>query len=186
MPVLQIWNMNNNMGCVCTRVLAYRLVWEDMHAFISGCAPLVCVCVWLLTALPRGKNRSLIKTACACMFVCVYLYLVLHVGLPSDVPQETFNCTSPNNSCTVDINISNVAHPFCITVTAHSPRGDTRSDRRCQSGRKEGEGILLLHPSACFAFTFSFLTPSLAMSLCIFLSLSPSPQWSCPQWHWQV
>ncbi|XP_029900804.1 interleukin-6 receptor subunit beta-like [Myripristis murdjan] len=55
----------------------------------------------------------------------------------NNVPQETFSCTSPNNSCTVDISITSVAFPFCITVTAHSPHGDTSSDPRCQSGRKE-------------------------------------------------
>lgn len=62
--------------------------------------------------------------------------------------------------------MSSVRFNFCITVTAHSHRGDISSELRCQPGRIEGEAVSLL---PTYTLTFHVLHLS-HFSLAVFLS----------------
>ncbi|XP_076604135.1 interleukin-31 receptor subunit alpha [Chaetodon auriga] len=69
-------------------------------------------------------------------------------------PLNMFTCTTSETSCTA-ISNSSVRFLFCITVTAHSQSRDVSSQRRCQSGRTEGEVAVLLICSLLFPSYFS-------------------------------
>lgn len=130
------------------------------------------VCVWPHMHLKHSNQfcqRQLYSDKHCCLLrVCFYVYVNLCMHR-RNAKSTLFTCTTSENSCTA-ITKSTARITYCITVIAHTDSQDISSERRCQSGRIEGEVVLLLLLSASLFLSYLCLT---LLSLCFAVMLYP-------------
>lgn len=146
--------------CISTCVTEHSPVWAC--GFVSPS-----VSCLLVECCAKGESRTQINVVFLILWACVFMGMCFHVSVYLGMHRgsTTFSCNTSDTSCTA-ITGSSVRFTFCISITAHGGSGDITSHPRCQSGRIEGEAVvlLLLAPllSCHYITSFSLFSPCLS------------------------